>query len=169
MPSDHLIHKIICGMVGFTWPTARKLQVDRICWSTFASCRWKGETLRESIKRHEHFLALRLGLKPGMKVRFSHSHHLLSLERQKTCLGEFLCSQSLHYSTNYVPDNAYVQQIKTLHMKIYSSIGNVGIPESMMSDRSLDTGCLVSLGPGCWLWDWWPIEGNCHLQVIFSV
>jgi len=30
--------------------------------------RWKGESLRESIKRHEHFLALRLGLKPGMKV-----------------------------------------------------------------------------------------------------
>ncbi|THU71639.1 hypothetical protein C4D60_Mb04t03570 [Musa balbisiana] len=29
--------------------------------------RWKGESLRESIKRHEHFLALQLGLKPGMK------------------------------------------------------------------------------------------------------
>ncbi|GAB2289046.1 Cycloartenol-C-24-methyltransferase [Dionaea muscipula] len=30
--------------------------------------RWKGESLRESIKRHEHFLALQLGLKPGHKV-----------------------------------------------------------------------------------------------------
>eukprot|EP00246_Nothoceros_aenigmaticus_P006168 TRINITY_DN18951_c0_g1_i1.p1 TRINITY_DN18951_c0_g1~~TRINITY_DN18951_c0_g1_i1.p1 ORF type:complete len:344 (+),score=41.99 TRINITY_DN18951_c0_g1_i1:158-1189(+) len=30
--------------------------------------RWSGESLRESIKRHEHFLALHLGLKPGMKV-----------------------------------------------------------------------------------------------------
>nr|XP_024393948.1 cycloartenol-C-24-methyltransferase 1-like [Physcomitrium patens]XP_024393949.1 cycloartenol-C-24-methyltransferase 1-like [Physcomitrium patens]XP_024393950.1 cycloartenol-C-24-methyltransferase 1-like [Physcomitrium patens]PNR40925.1 hypothetical protein PHYPA_018328 [Physcomitrium patens] len=30
--------------------------------------RWRGETLRESIKRHEHFLALHLHLKPGMKV-----------------------------------------------------------------------------------------------------
>ncbi|XP_019424816.1 PREDICTED: cycloartenol-C-24-methyltransferase-like [Lupinus angustifolius] len=30
--------------------------------------RWKGEELRESIKRHEHFLALQLGLKPGHKV-----------------------------------------------------------------------------------------------------
>ncbi|KAF3330161.1 hypothetical protein FCM35_KLT05492 [Carex littledalei] len=30
--------------------------------------RWKGESLRESIKRHEHFLALHLGLKPGMKA-----------------------------------------------------------------------------------------------------
>ncbi|GJN41332.1 hypothetical protein PR202_gn00692 [Eleusine coracana subsp. coracana] len=30
--------------------------------------RWIGESLRESIKRHEHFLALQLGLKPGMKV-----------------------------------------------------------------------------------------------------
>ncbi|KAJ4760616.1 Methyltransferase [Rhynchospora pubera] len=30
--------------------------------------RWKGESLRESIKRHEHFVALHLGLKPGMKV-----------------------------------------------------------------------------------------------------
>ncbi|XP_074557404.1 cycloartenol-C-24-methyltransferase 1-like [Curcuma longa] len=30
--------------------------------------RWKGESLHESIKRHEHFLALQLGLKPGMKV-----------------------------------------------------------------------------------------------------
>ncbi|KAG2640824.1 hypothetical protein PVAP13_2KG120800 [Panicum virgatum] len=30
--------------------------------------RWSGESLRESIKRHEHFLALQLGLKPGMKV-----------------------------------------------------------------------------------------------------
>nr|AFK37628.1 unknown [Lotus japonicus] len=30
--------------------------------------RWKGESLRESIKRHEHFLALQLGLKPGEKV-----------------------------------------------------------------------------------------------------
>ncbi|XP_073108141.1 cycloartenol-C-24-methyltransferase 1 isoform X1 [Elaeis guineensis] len=33
----------------------------------FAS-RCKGETFRESIKRHEHFLALQLGLKRGMKV-----------------------------------------------------------------------------------------------------
>eukprot|EP00245_Coleochaete_scutata_P013528 TRINITY_DN5533_c0_g1_i1.p1 TRINITY_DN5533_c0_g1~~TRINITY_DN5533_c0_g1_i1.p1 ORF type:complete len:360 (+),score=77.73 TRINITY_DN5533_c0_g1_i1:126-1205(+) len=30
--------------------------------------RWNGETLRESIKRHEHYLALKLALKPGMKV-----------------------------------------------------------------------------------------------------
>ncbi|KAG2632417.1 cycloartenol-C-24-methyltransferase 1-like [Panicum virgatum] len=30
--------------------------------------RWSGESLRESIKRHEHFLALQLGLKAGMKV-----------------------------------------------------------------------------------------------------
>ncbi|ERN00850.1 cycloartenol-C-24-methyltransferase 1 isoform X2 [Amborella trichopoda] len=30
--------------------------------------RWKGESLQDSIKRHEHFLALQLGLKPGMKV-----------------------------------------------------------------------------------------------------
>ncbi|CAF1884466.1 unnamed protein product [Brassica napus] len=30
--------------------------------------RWKGESLRESIKRHEHFLALQLGVKPGQKV-----------------------------------------------------------------------------------------------------
>ncbi|KAF6158545.1 hypothetical protein GIB67_040059 [Kingdonia uniflora] len=30
--------------------------------------RWKGESLRESIKRHEHFLALQLGLKRGQKV-----------------------------------------------------------------------------------------------------
>ncbi|RRT73997.1 hypothetical protein B296_00019598 [Ensete ventricosum] len=28
----------------------------------------QGESLRESIKRHEHFLALQVGLKPGMKV-----------------------------------------------------------------------------------------------------
>jgi hypothetical protein len=32
-------------------------------------CRWNGESLRESIKRHEHFLALHLHLKPGMKVK----------------------------------------------------------------------------------------------------
>jgi len=32
--------------------------------------RWNGESLRESIKRHEHFLALQLGLKPGDKVDF---------------------------------------------------------------------------------------------------
>ncbi|KAG7945722.1 hypothetical protein I3843_14G004100 [Carya illinoinensis] len=30
--------------------------------------RRKGETIRESIKRYEHFLALQLGLKPGQKV-----------------------------------------------------------------------------------------------------
>ncbi|KAJ0095777.1 hypothetical protein Patl1_17159 [Pistacia atlantica] len=30
--------------------------------------RWKGESLRESIKRHEHFLALQLALRPGQKV-----------------------------------------------------------------------------------------------------
>ncbi|KAJ7982240.1 Methyltransferase [Quillaja saponaria] len=30
--------------------------------------RWKGESLWESIKRHEHFLALQLGLKPGQKL-----------------------------------------------------------------------------------------------------
>ncbi|GBG71920.1 hypothetical protein CBR_g10856 [Chara braunii] len=30
--------------------------------------RHKNETLRESIRRHQHYLALRLGLKPGMKV-----------------------------------------------------------------------------------------------------
>lgn len=32
------------------------------------SCRWKGESLQESIKRHEHFLALQLCVEPGMKV-----------------------------------------------------------------------------------------------------
>ncbi|XP_044493110.1 cycloartenol-C-24-methyltransferase-like isoform X2 [Mangifera indica] len=30
--------------------------------------RWKGESLQESMKRHEHFLALQLALKPGQKV-----------------------------------------------------------------------------------------------------
>ncbi|XP_062212772.1 cycloartenol-C-24-methyltransferase 1-like isoform X2 [Phragmites australis] len=30
--------------------------------------RWHGETIRESIKRHQHFMALQLGLKKGMKV-----------------------------------------------------------------------------------------------------
>lgn len=30
--------------------------------------RWKWESLRESIKRHEHFLALQLGLKKGQQV-----------------------------------------------------------------------------------------------------
>ncbi|XP_057836663.1 cycloartenol-C-24-methyltransferase [Cryptomeria japonica] len=30
--------------------------------------RWKGESFRESMKRYEHFLALQLCLKPGMKV-----------------------------------------------------------------------------------------------------
>ncbi|CAA7015941.1 unnamed protein product [Microthlaspi erraticum] len=30
--------------------------------------RWKGESLRESIKRHEHFIALQLDVKPGYKV-----------------------------------------------------------------------------------------------------
>nr|GMD46429.1 Cycloartenol-C-24-methyltransferase 1 [Ipomoea batatas] len=30
--------------------------------------RWRGEALRESIKRHEHFIALQLGLRPGQKV-----------------------------------------------------------------------------------------------------
>ncbi|KAK9290739.1 hypothetical protein L1049_008915 [Liquidambar formosana] len=30
--------------------------------------RWNGESLRESIKRHEHFLALQLGLKSEQKV-----------------------------------------------------------------------------------------------------
>ncbi|GJM96992.1 hypothetical protein PR202_ga13881 [Eleusine coracana subsp. coracana] len=30
--------------------------------------RWHGETLRESIKRHQHFMTLQLGLKEGMKV-----------------------------------------------------------------------------------------------------
>ncbi|ESW20897.1 hypothetical protein PHAVU_005G023700 [Phaseolus vulgaris] len=30
--------------------------------------RWNGESLRESIKRHEHFLALQLRLQPGQKV-----------------------------------------------------------------------------------------------------
>uniref|UniRef100_A0A453J4G3 Methyltransferase n=1 Tax=Aegilops tauschii subsp. strangulata TaxID=200361 RepID=A0A453J4G3_AEGTS len=34
----------------------------------FAHRWWNGESLRESIKRHEHFLALQLELKPGMKV-----------------------------------------------------------------------------------------------------
>ncbi|XP_022759458.1 cycloartenol-C-24-methyltransferase-like isoform X2 [Durio zibethinus] len=32
------------------------------------AARWNGESLRESIKRHEHFLALQLGLKHGQKV-----------------------------------------------------------------------------------------------------
>ncbi|KAH1141014.1 hypothetical protein AAZX31_12G009100 [Glycine max] len=30
--------------------------------------RWKGESVREGIKRHEHFIALQLCLKPGQKV-----------------------------------------------------------------------------------------------------
>ena len=32
------------------------------------TARWNEESLRESIKRHAHFLALKLGLKPGHKV-----------------------------------------------------------------------------------------------------
>ncbi|KAJ6846576.1 cycloartenol-C-24-methyltransferase 1 isoform X1 [Iris pallida] len=36
--------------------------------SQLCPCRWQGESLRESIKRHEHFLALQLGLKSAMKV-----------------------------------------------------------------------------------------------------
>ncbi|KAK9290710.1 hypothetical protein L1049_008884 [Liquidambar formosana] len=41
-----------------------------------AVSKWKGESLRESIKRHEHFLALQLGLKSGQKLgaQFTHSH-----------------------------------------------------------------------------------------------
>ena len=31
--------------------------------------RWNGETHNESLKRHEHYLALKLQLKPGDKVR----------------------------------------------------------------------------------------------------
>ncbi len=31
--------------------------------------RWKTESLEESIVRHEHFLAARLGLREGMQVR----------------------------------------------------------------------------------------------------
>ena len=30
--------------------------------------RWQGETLRESIKRYEHFIALNLGLRERMQV-----------------------------------------------------------------------------------------------------
>ncbi|XP_030547406.1 cycloartenol-C-24-methyltransferase-like [Rhodamnia argentea] len=30
--------------------------------------RWKGESLREGMKRHEHFIASQLALKPGLKV-----------------------------------------------------------------------------------------------------
>ncbi|XWS35539.1 hypothetical protein CRYUN_Cryun20dG0005600 [Craigia yunnanensis] len=36
--------------------------------ASFSSVLWNGESLRESIKRHEHFLSLQLGLKPGHKV-----------------------------------------------------------------------------------------------------
>ncbi|XVE57036.1 hypothetical protein DITRI_Ditri04bG0059300 [Diplodiscus trichospermus] len=32
------------------------------------AARWNGESLREGMKRHEHFIALQLGLKPGDKV-----------------------------------------------------------------------------------------------------
>ncbi|XP_061375197.1 cycloartenol-C-24-methyltransferase-like [Gastrolobium bilobum] len=32
------------------------------------SNRWKGESFGESIKRHEHFIALQLGLRPGQKI-----------------------------------------------------------------------------------------------------
>nr|AAX96798.1 hypothetical protein LOC_Os11g19140 [Oryza sativa Japonica Group]ABA92789.1 hypothetical protein LOC_Os11g19140 [Oryza sativa Japonica Group] len=39
-----------------------------ICMYFLRFIRWHGETLRESLKRREHFLALQLGLKKGMKV-----------------------------------------------------------------------------------------------------
>lgn len=40
--------------------------ISFVCLNLFF--RWHGETLRESLKRREHFLALQLGLKKGMKV-----------------------------------------------------------------------------------------------------
>ncbi|CAL5356469.1 unnamed protein product [Camellia sinensis] len=36
--------------------------------ANYSDMQWKPESLRESIKRHEHFLALQLGLKQGQKV-----------------------------------------------------------------------------------------------------
>ncbi|OMP10056.1 Methyltransferase type 11 [Corchorus olitorius] len=48
--------------------------------------RWIGESLRESIKRHEHFLALQLGLKPGHKVRSTSVEH-----RETVLVGPWPC------------------------------------------------------------------------------
>lgn len=58
-PGVHLLHLALTN-----WRIFDSL----IMLIIFLSCRWKGESLRESIKRHEHFLPLQLGLKPGQKV-----------------------------------------------------------------------------------------------------
>lgn len=62
---------------GDTCPGTKMAYFAPLCVRTgesfhFAS-RVKSETLRESIFRHEHFLALRLGLKPEHKARLTAS------------------------------------------------------------------------------------------------
>lgn len=59
-----MVHSCICErMLGFS-----HLVITTYYFIHPFACRWKGESLQESIKRHEHFLALQLGLKPGQKV-----------------------------------------------------------------------------------------------------
>lgn len=63
-----------CHSASFLHLKIEEFVVYSIMLITFFPCRWVGESLKESIKRHEHFLALQLGLKPGQKVfKFSYS------------------------------------------------------------------------------------------------
>lgn len=57
LPQGYNLLLTLCYFINF-----------EIFFCIYSGCRWKGESLRESIKRHEHFLALQLGLKPGQKV-----------------------------------------------------------------------------------------------------
>ena len=39
-----------------------------LLFESYVCIRYPGDTFREGIKRHQHFMALQLGLKKGMKV-----------------------------------------------------------------------------------------------------
>jgi len=54
------------------WIQIHDFTINLFVLILFFRCRWVGESLKESIKRHEHFLALQLGLTPGQKVFIFH-------------------------------------------------------------------------------------------------
>ncbi|KAH7436516.1 hypothetical protein KP509_05G023700 [Ceratopteris richardii] len=56
------------NMINIYYDVATSFYEYGWCQSFHFSSRLYNETFHESIKRHEHYVALRLGLKPGMKV-----------------------------------------------------------------------------------------------------
>ncbi|CAL4994677.1 unnamed protein product [Urochloa decumbens] len=129
--------------------------------------RWHGETLRESIKRFEHFIALQLGLKKGMKVldvgcgiggplreiaRFS-SAEITGLNNNSYQISrakELISSAGLSEKCNFVKLGAYREIYRVLKPGRYFALDELCLTDRFdpTNSKHMDIKAEIELGSG---------------------